>query len=123
MNFMLKNSVILSGGVVAAVALIFGACATEQNELGIPVPSAKMARDSGKPLDTLGKGYSLFQLHCAQCHELKVTEKLKMPDNTHMEQWHAIVPGMAWDVGLKKGDEEAVIVYIEAAIRQIEQSE
>ena len=116
-NSMLKNSVILSGCLVSAVALLIGACAQHHNNVGIPVPSAKMAKASGKPLDTLGKGYSLFQAHCAQCHELK------MPENMRVEEWHVIVPGMAWNAGLEKEDEDAIMEYLVAATQQIKQSE
>jgi len=110
---MFKNSVILCGGLVTVVALLIGACAQHQNNVGIPVPSAKMAKASGKPLDTLGKGYSLFLVHCAQCHELK------MPEDMRVEEWHSIVPGMAWNAGLKKEDENAVMEYLLAAAQQI----
>ncbi len=76
-----------------------------------------MAKASGQPLDTLGQGYSLFQVHCAQCHELK------MPKDMRVKEWHMIVPGMAWNAGLKKEDENAVMVYLVAATQQIQQSE
>ncbi len=83
----------------------------------VTVPTAKMAKASGKPLDTLGNGYSLFQVNCAQCHELK------MPKDVRVDEWHSIVPGMAWNAGLKKEDEQAILAYLVAATQQINQSE
>lgn len=75
-----------------------------------------MARESGKPIDTLGKGYSLFQQHCAQCHELVI------PKHMRVQQWHAVAPGMAWNVGLNKEDEQSVISYLDAAMQPARKS-
>lgn len=107
---------ILSSAALAW-ALMLGACANQSSNVEVPVPTRKMAKASGKPLDTLGKGYSLFQVHCAQCHELK------MPKDMRVDEWHSIVPGMAWNAGLKKEDEQAVMEYLVAATQQIKQSE
>ena len=67
-----------------------------------------MAHKSGQPLDTLGKGYALSQVHCSQCHEFK------LPENMRVDEWHTIVPGMAWNAGLNKEDEAAVMAYLVA---------
>ena len=102
---------------VGALLLVIGACAARSSNAEIVVPTAKMAADSGKSIDTLGRGYSIFQAHCAQCHELR------MPKDMRVEEWHDIVPGMAWNAGLKKEDEQALMDYLVAATRQIKQSE
>ena len=72
-----------------------------------------MAKQSGASMETLGRGYSLYHTQCAQCHELK------MPKDMRVDEWHTIVPGMAWNAGLEKSDEEAVMAYLVAATRQI----
>lgn len=46
-----------------------------------------------------------------------------MPKDMRVKEWHMIVPGMAWNAGLKKEDENAVMVYLVAATQQIQQSE
>ena len=107
----------LLAAVVVVSALVIGACSTKSSNAEVPVPTAKMAKASGKPLDTLGNGYSLFQVNCAQCHELK------MPKDMRVDEWHSIVPGMAWNAGLKKEDEQAILAYLVAATQQINQSE
>ena len=108
-----------AGIVIAIVIGLIGGCTPQlepANQEGMPVPTSKMVRDSGKPLDTLGEGYSLFQAHCAQCHQLV------MPKNMRVEQWHAIAPGMAWNLGLKNEDQEAVMTYLVAARQQMQKS-
>ena len=37
-----------------------------------------------------------------------------MPDDITDEDWHVILPGMAWNAGMSQGDEEAVEAYIKA---------
>ena len=78
-----------------------------------PLPSVSMAKQSGTPVETLGRGFSLYQTQCAQFHEHK------MPKDMRVDEWHTIVPGMAWNAGLSKSDEKAVIAYLVAASRQI----
>ena len=114
---MLNDYKKLLAAAVVVSALVVAACSTDSSNAEIPVPTATMANASGEPLDTLGKGYSLFQVHCAQCHELK------MPRDMRVDEWHAIVPGMAWNAGMKKEDEHALLAYLVAATRQIKQSE
>lgn len=104
----------ISGVVVLIVAgLVIAACAPSAENVSAPVPNAKMASAAGKSLDMLGKGYALSQVHCAQCHEFK------MPEDMRVEEWHSIVPGMAWNAGLSKEDENAVLAYLVAATTQI----
>ncbi|MGB2266742.1 MAG: c-type cytochrome [Akkermansiaceae bacterium] len=92
------------------------ACTPQQEYVEMPVPDAQLARSSGKPLDELGRGYALAQVHCAQCHEFK------LPKDMQVEEWHTIVPGMAWNAGLSKEDEDAVLSYLVASTRQIEKA-
>ena len=114
-----KTNIFFSSLPVVA-ALVVGACATSSSSSSsnadIPVPTAKMAKASGQSIDTLGEGYSLFHAHCAQCHELK------MPEDMRVDEWHDIVPGMAWNVGLEKKDEAPRLAYLVAATRQVKKT-
>lgn len=107
-----RYGILWIGGVVVA-GLVVAACAPKAENISAPVPNAKMAREAGKPLDALGQGYALSQVHCAQCHEFK------MPKDMRVEEWHTIVPGMAWNAGLNKDEENAVMDYLVAATSQI----
>jgi hypothetical protein len=101
---------------VVVTGLVIAACAPKQENATAPIPNARMAKEAGKPLDTLGRGYALSQVHCAQCHEFK------MPTDMRVDEWHTIVPGMAWNAGLNKSDENAVMDYLVAATKQIGKS-
>lgn len=100
---------------VICAGLVF-ACTPRQEYAEMPVPDAQLAQSSGRSLDELGRGYALAQVHCAQCHQFK------LPKDMHVEEWHTIVPGMAWNAGLNKEDENAVLSYLVASTRQIEKS-
>jgi mono/diheme cytochrome c family protein len=110
---MLKNIRLTQWGAFAAFIIYMGfafqACTPTQNYVEMPVPNAS--------LDTLGKGYALSQVHCSQCHVFK------LPDNMRVDEWHTIVPGMAWNAGLDKEDEAAVLAYLVATTEQTEKSE
>ena len=97
--------------LIAYAGFVF-ACTPKQEYAEMPIPDAQMARTSGQSLDELGRGYALAQIHCAQCHEFK------LPKDMRVEEWHTIVPGMAWNAGLKKQDEDAVLSYLVASTRQ-----
>ena len=118
---MLKNIRVTQWGAFTAFIIYLGfafqACTPTQNYVEMPVPNAEMAHKSGQPLDTLGKGYALSQVHCSQCHEFK------LPENMRVDEWHTIVPGMAWNAGLNKEDEAAVMAYLVATTEQMEKSE
>ena len=101
---------------VGVTGLVVAACSSVQENVSPPIPNVSMAKQAGKPLDTLGRGYALSQVHCAQCHEFK------MPTDMRVDEWHTIVPGMAWNAGLNKSDENAVMDYLVAATRQIGKS-
>ncbi len=98
-----------------SLMLVLAACATKESVSGLPVPSSRMEKASGVPVETLGKGYALFRHHCGQCHALK------MPKDVRVAQWHRITPKMAWNVGLEKSDEKALLAYLDAASRQMHQ--
>jgi hypothetical protein len=38
-----------------------------------------------------------------------------MPSEVSSADWHIVVPGMAWNAGISKADENAVLKYIMAA--------
>ena len=118
---MLKNIRLTQWWAFAAFIIYMGfafqACTPTQNYVEMPVPNAEMAHQSGQSLDTLGKGYALSQVHCSQCHVFK------LPDNMRVDELHTIVPGMAWNAGLDKEDEAAVLAYLVATTEQTEKSE
>lgn len=98
-------------------AFLVAACAIQsnQNQVKAPIPSAAMAQRSGVKLEKLGEGYSLYIVHCAQCHELQ------MPKDMKNEEWHTILPGMAWNAGLKPDQEKTLLAYLLAATEQVSQ--
>lgn len=100
------------GGICLFVWCV-ASCANRSANVKPPLPDATMARQSGVSVKTLGRGYSLYQTQCAQCHELK------MPKDMRVDEWHTIVPGMAWNAGLSKADEKAVKAYLVAASQRI----
>ena len=75
------------------------------------MPTAKMAAQSGYPIEDLGKGHAIFLRQCTQCHERMIPKEI--PTN----EWKHIVPGMAWSAGLSKEEERLVTEYIIAASR------
>lgn len=103
--------------VTGSIYLGFSACAPTQEFAEMPVPDAEMAAHTGESLDKLGKGYALSQVHCSQCHEFK------LPKDMRVEEWHSIVPGMAWNAGLNATDESAVMAYLVAATREQQQAD
>ena len=103
----------ISVSCMAGVLVLFASCADRSENVKAPLPDASMARQAGTPITTLGRGYSLYQTQCAQCHESK------MPKDMRVDEWHTIVPGMAWNAGLSKQDEKAVEAYLVAASRRL----
>lgn len=75
----------------------------------IPVPDAAMAAKSGGDLASLQKGYGVYMAQCSRCHEPM------MPSKVSENDWHIVTPGMAWNAGISKADEAAVLKYILAA--------
>jgi hypothetical protein len=74
-----------------------------------PVPGAAMADASGIPLETLRRGHGVYVTQCGSCHELV------QPAAVTVEDWHLVVPGMCWNAGLTKADEQLVLQYVLAA--------
>ena len=68
-----------------------------------------MAAASGATLPTLQRGHALYTSHCGRCHEPQ------LPASVQTADWHIVLPGMAWNAGLKKQDERALLAYILAA--------
>lgn len=68
-----------------------------------------MATASGKDLRTLQRGHTLYVSHCGRCHEPQ------LPATVNAADWHIVVPGMAWNAGLRKHQEQDVLHYILAA--------
>jgi hypothetical protein len=77
----------------------------------VPEPTAAMARRSGQSLAHLGDGYGLFMRKCSECHEPRV------PTNSSDPNWHPTMIGMAWNAGLTKSEEGAMVDYLRAAER------
>lgn len=93
----------------AIACTLLAGCATPKQA---PLPTMAMATASGKPLETIQRGYSVYLLKCAECHEAM------MPDDVTKEDWHVVVPGMAWNAGITPQEEAAVLDYILAAKSQ-----
>lgn len=94
---------------LGAISLLAG-CASQHDAIpGAPEPNAALAQRSGKPLAQLQQGYSVYMLKCGECHERK------LPSQVTGAQWHRVVPGMAWNAGLTRADEAAVLAYVTAA--------
>lgn len=87
-------------------ALVFAGCATTSKP---PVPDEAMASAGKVDLATLERGHGVYMSQCTRCHEAK------MPSEISGEDWHIVVPGMAWNASISKADEEAVLAYILAA--------
>lgn len=74
----------------------------------VPNPSPAMAAASGKPLEQLQRGHSVYILNCAQCHEYMI------PDDLDEDEWEDAVPTMIKHAGLESSDEQAVLAYVVA---------
>jgi hypothetical protein len=91
--------------MIIAVSLVAGCIGSRQ----IPTPDAALAAQSGHSLEALQKGHAIYMIQCGRCHEPMIPSKVSDAD------WHIVVPGMAWNAGLSKADEAAVMKYIHAA--------
>ncbi len=74
-----------------------------------PSATPMMAQKSGVDEDTLQVGRAIYIAHCGRCHEHQ------LPDSVSTEDWHVVVPGMAWNASLNKQQEDAVRAYLIAA--------
>lgn len=89
-------------------ALAIAACAPTLDKMAPPVTPA-MAASSKVPEGTLQLGRAAYIANCGRCHEYQ------LPDTVSDEDWHVVVPGMAWNAGLTKQDEVAIREYVIAA--------
>ena len=74
-----------------------------------PFPTKAMAKKSGFSYNDVVQGHSVYMRKCGECH----THQL--PDDIPAKDWHLIVPGMAWNSGIEKSDEDALLKYLLAA--------
>jgi cytochrome c5 len=88
--------------------LIIAACAPSLEKMAPPVTPA-MAASSKVSEGTLQLGRAAYIANCGRCHEYQ------LPDTVSDEDWHVVVPGMAWNAGLSKQDEVAIRQYLIAA--------
>lgn len=94
---------------LACFSFLLAACAPQTLEQKTPIATAEMAQRSQQPLGTLQRGRALYIAHCGRCHEHQ------LPASVSSEDWHVVAPGMAWNAGLNKSDERAVLAYLLAA--------
>ncbi|MFC5051285.1 c-type cytochrome [Rubritalea spongiae] len=95
--------------ILAALTLsVITACSVHTNDDPL-APSPALAAQSNIPLEDLGRGHAIFMRQCTQCHEKRI------PNEIPTDQWHVIVPGMAWNAGLSKEEEKLVTDYVIAA--------
>ena len=90
-------------------ALIVVSCSVNQIEKLAPRPTAAMSVTSGVSLTKLEKGRAVFVVNCGRCHEYQ------FPDTVSRADWHHVVPGMAWNAGISKSDQQALTAYLLAA--------
>ena len=95
--------------ISSALLLSFIVACTNGHSNDPFAPSPELAKLSGKPIEDLGKGHSIFMRQCMQCHEKRI------PNEIPTEEWHVIVPGMAWNAGLSPEEERLVTDYVVAA--------
>lgn len=74
-----------------------------------PVPDSMMAIRNKTSLATLERGHGVYMRKCGECH----THLL--PDEITSEDWHVVVPGMAWNAGIEPAEEKALLKYLIAA--------
>lgn len=92
-------------GVLAVIWVgVMAGCASEPDYP--PAPDAAMARATGVSAGTLQQGRAVYMTDCTRCHEAK------MPNDVSVDDWHVVLPGMAWNSGISAADEEAVEAYI-----------
>lgn len=101
----MKLSTLICSGIF--LSIIVACTNTHSNDPFAPTP--ELAKLSGKPIEDLGKGHSIFMRQCMQCHEQRI------PNEIPTKEWHVIVPGMAWNAGLSPEEERLVTDYVVAA--------
>ena len=97
----MKRWLLLGMGVALA------GCATEPKTAALP--SKEMSEMSGVSLEQLERGRHIYETDCSRCHVPM------LPGEASEGDWHVVVPGMAWNAGISREDEDAVLAYILAA--------
>lgn len=64
-------------------------------------------------LEVLEIGHGTYMRKCGECH-LHI-----LPDEVSSEDWHVVLPGMAWNAGIEPAEEAALEVYLDSARREI----
>lgn len=88
--------------------LLLVSCVSKWEKIAPPV-TPLMASKSGTDEGTLQIGRATYIAHCGRCHEHQV------PNSVSDDDWHVVVPGMAWNASLNKEQEVAVRAYLIAA--------
>jgi|TARA_B110000037_G_scaffold55182_1_gene67544 hypothetical protein len=99
---------------VILVLALTSACSVIQNRKpgvseSAPISDDQMVVRSKTSLDTLQTGHGVYMRKCGEWH----THLL--PDEITSDDWHVIVPGMAWNAGLEPSEEKARLKYMLAA--------
>jgi len=92
-----------------AFVVFLPACAPTKKTAPPPAPDAAMSSRSKVKMETLQRGHAVYLAHCGRCHEYI------LPKDVSREDWHVVVPGMAWNAGISDKDEKALTAYIMAA--------
>jgi hypothetical protein len=87
---------------------------TERTNEDAPVPTRGMAFRHPGSLRELGLGHSVYMRKCGECHYHK------LPDEVKSSAWHIHVPGMAWNAGIEPYEQEALLLYLQAASKDAE---
>ena len=95
--------------VVLFAAFGSSSCVVDKMEKLAPRPTQQMSATSGVSLTTLENGRTIFLANCGRCHELH------FPDTVSRADWHVVVPGMSWNAGVSKNDQQALLDYLLAA--------
>lgn len=85
--------------------LCLAACATKPIE-DAPSITPEVLRQTQASEATLQRGRALYLAHCGRCHAYM------LPENIRREDWHVVVPGMAWNASLNASEERALLDYI-----------
>ncbi len=103
----LNKTIFLYTGILGIFALC--ACTQTTTEANNGAPTKEMAAATNSDLAVIGEGHAIYMRQCSQCHEAE------LPSSIPSKEWHDIVPGMAWNAGLSKAEEDKVHSYIVAA--------
>lgn len=99
---------IMKYGLAALLGCLMAVgCATRN--ANAPEPTQEMADRAKLPLSIIREGHSVYLRKCGECHELM------LPDRVTDSDWHVVVPGMAWNSGISRQEEDSVLQYLLAA--------